>query len=76
MQGFIVGDYAVELGTEFAEQMSHYVLDGKVKAREHITEGIENAGAAFVEMMKGGNVGKAVVKVCKDDPHPVKAGGS
>lgn len=71
MQGFIVGDYAYEVGAEFAENMAQYVLEGKVKAVEHITEGLHNAGAAFVEMMKGGNVGKAVVKVCGDDPFPV-----
>jgi len=46
--------------------------EGKVRAKEHLTEGIQNAGAAFVEMMKGGNVGKAVVKVVTKDPFPVK----
>ncbi len=73
MQGFIVSDYAAELGMEFADNMAQYVLEGKVKAVEHITEGLTNAGTAFVEMMKGGNTGKAVVKVCGDDPFPVAA---
>lgn len=70
MQGFIVADYAPELGAEFATTMAGYVQSGKVRAVEHVTEGIENAGAAFVDMMGGGNVGKAVVKVCKEDPFP------
>lgn len=53
--------------------MAQYILEGKVKPIEHITEGLTNAGAAFVEMMKGGNVGKAVVKVCGEDPFPAAA---
>jgi hypothetical protein len=73
IQGFIVGDYAAELGMEFAENMAQYILEGKVKPIEHITEGLTNAGTAFVEMMKGGNVGKAVVKVCGEDPFPAAA---
>jgi NADPH-dependent curcumin reductase CurA len=72
MQGIIVGDYYAELGKEFATTMAEYVQQGKVKAVEHITDGIENAGRAWVEMMAGGNTGKAVVKVAAEDPFPVK----
>eukprot|EP00775_Hariotina_reticulata_P009107 gene9107-9276_t len=46
--------------------------EGKVRPKEHLTDGIANAGAAFVEMMAGGNVGKAVVKIAAEDPFPVK----
>lgn len=60
-----------ELGAEFASNMAQYVLQGKVAVREKLTEGIENAGKAFADMMAGGNMGKAVVKVA-DDPYPVK----
>lgn len=70
LQGFIVGDYYKELGAEFASTMSKYVLEGKVRAVEHVTEGIEQAGKAFVDMMAGGNTGKAVVKVAVADPFP------
>lgn len=34
-----------------------------IQVCETITEGLENAGKAFVSMMKGGNTGKQVVKV-------------
>lgn len=44
----------------------------QVRVVEHVTQGIENAGAAFVEMMAGGNTGKAVVRVCEKDPFPMQ----
>jgi NADPH-dependent curcumin reductase CurA len=72
LEGFIVSDYMQEMGAEFATTMAQHVQQGKVKALEHTTEGIENAGHAFVEMMAGGNTGKAVVKVVAEDPFPVK----
>jgi NADPH-dependent curcumin reductase CurA len=72
MEGMIVGDYYAELGKEFATTMAEYVMLGKVKAVEHVTDGIENAGRALVEMMAGSNTGKVVVKVVADDPFPVK----
>eukprot|EP00775_Hariotina_reticulata_P009113 gene9113-9282_t len=71
MQGYIVSDYSAELGAEFATNMAEYVQQGKVKVTEHVTEGLENAGAAFVDMMAGGNLGKAIVKVVQEDPFPV-----
>lgn len=73
IQGFIVSDYAAEIGKEFAQNMAQYVINGKVVVREKVFEGISNAGAAFVDMMKGGNTGKAVVKVVEQDPFPVAA---
>ncbi|WIA23731.1 hypothetical protein OEZ85_000414 [Tetradesmus obliquus] len=72
LRGFIVGDYAAELGGEFHEDMSQLLLAGKVKALQHVTQGLENAGAAFVGMMGGGNVGKALVQVVETDPFPVQ----
>lgn len=36
---------------------------GKVKYHETTTEGFENLPNALIEMLSGGNTGKAVVKV-------------
>lgn len=41
--------------------MGELISSGKVQVSETITRGIENAPLAFVEMMAGLNVGKAIV---------------
>lgn len=38
-------------------------LQGKLQSREHITKGFENMPAAFMGMLRGENIGKAVVAV-------------
>lgn len=44
-------------------QNLQWLKEGKLKYRETITEGFENTPKAFVEMMNGANIGKAIVKV-------------
>ena len=48
-------------------QLGEWIQKGKLKTRENIVCGIENAGKAFVDMMSGGNIGKQLVQVdlCK-----------
>lgn len=38
-------------------------LQGKLQSREHITKGFENMPAAFMGMLRGENIGKAIVTV-------------
>lgn len=38
-------------------------LQGKLQCREHITKGFENMPAAFMGILHGENIGKAVVAV-------------
>lgn len=74
LQGFIVGSLAPKYGADFAKDMAQYIKEGKVKVTEHVVEGgLEAVGQAFLDMMQGHNVGKAVVKVAAKDPYPVKA---
>ncbi|MDL2355163.1 MAG: NADP-dependent oxidoreductase [Pseudomonadota bacterium] len=63
MQGFIIfDDYGHRYG-EFLAQMSAWVGDGKIKFREDIVEGLENAPQAFIGLLEGKNFGKLVVHV-------------
>lgn len=62
LQGFIVSDYADRASAALAE-LVNWVGQGKIKYRETIANGIENAPSAFIGMLKGANVGKQLVKL-------------
>jgi NADPH-dependent curcumin reductase CurA len=62
IQGFIVWDFASQ-EHEFLNEASAWLREGKIKHREDVTEGLENAPKAFMAMLQGGNFGKTLVKV-------------
>ena len=62
MQGFLINDYAHRFD-EAAMRLARWVAEGKIRWREDVTEGLENAPAAFMGMLRGENRGKALVKV-------------
>ena len=62
IQGFIVTDH-MDLTQEYATKVSGWLAEGKLKYRETIAEGIENAPGAFINMLKGGNTGKQIVQL-------------
>jgi NADPH-dependent curcumin reductase CurA len=64
MEGFLVTDYAHRYD-EAALRLARWVAEGKIKWREDVTEGLENAPAAFMGMLRGENRGKALVKVAE-----------
>jgi len=61
-EGFIITRFA-ERYPEGVKQLAQWVSEGKIKYREDIMEGLENAPAAFIRMLKGENKGKQLVKV-------------
>jgi len=61
MRGFIVFDDFGHLYPEFAKQMTGWVQEGKVKYREEMIEGLEQAPAAFVGLLRGEAFGKRVI---------------
>ena len=63
MRGFIVFDDFGHLYPEFAKQMGDWVTRGKVQYREEMIDGLEQAPAAFVGLLKGEAFGKRVVKL-------------
>jgi NADPH-dependent curcumin reductase CurA len=66
VQGFIVSDHFARLG-EFIAEVGPAVKGGKIKYREDIAKGIDQAPQAFMGLLKGKNFGKQLVQVA-DDP--------
>jgi NADPH-dependent curcumin reductase CurA len=64
LRGFIVWDFA-DREEAFRRDMSAWVRDGRVKYREDVVEGLENAPEAFIGMLKGRNFGKLLVRVAR-----------
>lgn len=65
MQGFIIFlDYGDRFG-EFLTAMLPWVRDGKIRYREDVVTGLENAPAAFIGLLEGRNFGKLVVHVAE-----------
>ncbi|XP_064032670.1 prostaglandin reductase 1 [Pogoniulus pusillus] len=62
MEGFIVNRWS-NRREEGLKALMKWVIEGKLKYHEQVTEGFENMPAAFIGMLKGENLGKAVVKV-------------
>jgi len=62
LQGFIITDHFDRFG-EFAREATGWVRDGKLRYRETIVDGIENAPKAFLGLLRGENIGKMLVKV-------------
>lgn len=63
MQGFIIFDDYAHRYNEFFQEMSAWLMAGKIKYREHQVDGLENASSAFTGMLKGENFGKLLIKV-------------
>ncbi|MEW6442240.1 MAG: NADP-dependent oxidoreductase [bacterium] len=62
LRGFLVGDHLGRVGS-FASDMGRWIAEGKVRWRETIVDGIENAPAAFIGLFKGENIGKMLVRI-------------
>jgi NADPH-dependent curcumin reductase CurA len=66
IRGFIVTDFA-HRHADFINDMSSWIKQGKIKYREDIVEGLENAVSAFQGLLQGKNFGKLLIRV-SDDP--------
>ena len=62
MKGFIVFDWLDRRG-QFEKEIGGYFRAGKLKNKETVVEGIDQAVGAFIGLFDGKNVGKMVVKL-------------
>ena len=67
VRGFIVWDFA-HLQGEFEREVSAWVREGRIRYLEHRVEGLDNAPRALIDMLRGRNTGKVLVKVAADAP--------
>jgi NADPH-dependent curcumin reductase CurA len=65
IRGFIVSDFSDRYG-DFVNDMGAWFAAGKIKHRETVAEGLANAPAAFMGMLRGENFGKQLVRVGPD----------
>jgi len=62
LQGFIVRDH-YDMLNEFHSSMTKWISERKIKWKETIVEGLENAPKAFIGLFKGENFGKMLIKI-------------
>lgn len=66
MQGFVVYDYE-ERNDEAIARLSHLVRDGRLRYRETIVDGLDQAPQAFIDLFEGGSFGKQLVRLASAD---------
>lgn len=62
IQGFIVTDFHAK-NAEATKKLATWIAEGKIKHRETIVDGLENAPDALNKLFDGGNVGKLLIKI-------------
>jgi NADPH-dependent curcumin reductase CurA len=65
IQGFIVSDQWQRLA-EYRAMAAPLLRESRLKYREDIVEGLENAPAAFIGLLQGRNFGKLLVRLAPD----------
>lgn len=64
IRGFIQREFA-GLRPAFLQEAQQWIADGRLRYREDIVDGLEQAPAAFIDLLQGRNFGKLVVKVAQ-----------
>jgi NADPH-dependent curcumin reductase CurA len=62
LQGFIVSEH-MDLWPQALKELGDHVAAGRIRYRETVANGLENAPAAFIGLLKGENFGKQLVKL-------------
>jgi NADPH-dependent curcumin reductase CurA len=69
VRGLTVSDFW-DLRPQFLEEVGDMIRAGQIRSKEHVVEGIENAGRAMIDMLEGRTFGKTVVRIA-EDPVPI-----
>jgi NADPH:quinone reductase len=67
MEGFLVFQFAQKMKSA-QNRMAEWLNSGKLKYRETIVKGIENAPKAFIGLLRGENIGKQLVQLADENP--------
>jgi NADPH-dependent curcumin reductase CurA len=65
MQGLLVVDHAQQYPTAL-EELSQWVRDGRIRYREDIVDGIEQAPGSIAGLYRGDNLGKRLIRIAAD----------
>ena len=65
MEGFLVFQFAHRY-EEGRERIAGWLREGRIRYREDVVEGLQNAPRAFIGMMRGENFGKLLVRVSEE----------
>lgn len=65
MQGFVVYDYE-DRNDEAMARLGTLIRDGRLRYRENIIDGLENAPQAFIDLFDGRSFGKQLVRVASE----------
>jgi NADPH-dependent curcumin reductase CurA len=64
VRGFIILDYQSRFG-EGVMQLMQWVMEGKLKGRETVVDGLENAPTALNRLFDGDKMGKLMIRVAE-----------
>jgi NADPH-dependent curcumin reductase CurA len=62
LRGFLVADHT-DLRPEFLDTVSGWLGSGELVVRETVREGLDDAVPAFLDLLRGGNTGKMIVRL-------------
>jgi NADPH-dependent curcumin reductase len=65
IRGFIVWDFNA-LEEKFRREVGQWVREGRLRYREDVRDGLEQAPQAFMGLLEGGNFGKLLIRVAPD----------
>ena len=65
LRGFLVFDHD-DLRPESTETVSGWLRSGQLVVRETVREGLDQAVSAFLDLVRGGNTGKMIVRLADD----------